>query len=592
MLRAMSESILKENRREGTTVQSIRFDQLKGICIPIPPLAEQKRIVAKVEELLGRVKIVRERLAKVPVTLKRFRQAVLAAACSGRLTEEWREGRCPATRAADVTETGPFELPARWRWVRFEGLINSIRSGSTAVPKLDETAFPILRSSSVRPGVIDLADSRYVELKDSDNEANFLHDGDLLFTRLSGSLEYVANCAVVRSLGKQRIQYPDRLFRVRLRDQANASYIEFIFAAPYLRKAVGELAKSSAGHQRVSQGGITDQMVPLPQPEERDEIVRRVEALFKLADAIEKRVAAAMARADKLTQSILAKAFRGELVSTEAELARAEGREYEPASVLLERIRKDKDAFDSEAQARREGGRMKDENRRAKRRGVGGKEQQGEGMPEAKPATVEKRSGRSQRYRQGAVVSYVVQHLHKSPNFGRTQLEKILNLAQTHLGIELDFEFKRQAAGPFDEAVYKVESLAAKKGWFTTKKRDLFGVTYHPGEKIEEECVWAERILGGNRGAFDALLALMGRMDTDQAELLATVYAAWNDMLIDGRPVTDDTLIAEVYGWHERKKRFGRERILKCVRWMKENGWVPRGTGQRTRASALHERQG
>lgn len=76
---------------------------------------------------------------------------------------------------------------------------------------------------------------------------------------------------------------------------------------------------------------------------EQHEVVRRVEALFKLADAIEKRVAAATARADKLAQSILAKAFRGELVPTEAELARAEGREYEPASVLLERIRKEKE---------------------------------------------------------------------------------------------------------------------------------------------------------------------------------------------------------------------------------------------------------
>src|SRR5262249_49431683 len=78
--------------------------------------------------------------------------------------------------------------------------------------------------------------------------------------------------------------------------------------------------------------------VPRPPLEEQHEIVRRVEALFNLADAIEKRVAAAQSRADKLTQSILAKAFRGELVPTEAELARQEGREYEPASVLLERI--------------------------------------------------------------------------------------------------------------------------------------------------------------------------------------------------------------------------------------------------------------
>jgi type I restriction enzyme, S subunit len=73
--------------------------------------------------------------------------------------------------------------------------------------------------------------------------------------------------------------------------------------------------------------------------DEQREIVRIVEGLFTLADAIEKRVSAASARVEKLTQAILAKAFRGELVPKEAELARREGRDYEPASVLLERIR-------------------------------------------------------------------------------------------------------------------------------------------------------------------------------------------------------------------------------------------------------------
>jgi len=82
----------------------------------------------------------------------------------------------------------------------------------------------------------------------------------------------------------------------------------------------------------------------VPPPEEQQEIVRRVRVLLQAAASIEERVSAATARADKLTQSILAKAFRGELVPTEAELARREGREYEPASVLLERIRSTKGA--------------------------------------------------------------------------------------------------------------------------------------------------------------------------------------------------------------------------------------------------------
>src|SRR5207245_2306425 len=78
--------------------------------------------------------------------------------------------------------------------------------------------------------------------------------------------------------------------------------------------------------------------VPVPPIDEQREIVRRVDALFSLAAAMEQRVDAGIARTDKLTQATLAKAFRGELVPTEAELACREGREYEPASVLLERV--------------------------------------------------------------------------------------------------------------------------------------------------------------------------------------------------------------------------------------------------------------
>ena len=104
-------------------------------------------------------------------------------------------------------------------------------------------------------------------------------------------------------------------------------------------------------------------MTPVPPLEEQHEIVRRVEVLFQLADAIEKRVAAATKRTDKLTQSILAKAFRGELVPTEAELARREGRSYEPASVLLERIQAERKPQGGASRSKRSGG-----TRAAKRR--------------------------------------------------------------------------------------------------------------------------------------------------------------------------------------------------------------------------------
>ena len=146
---------------------------------------------------------------------------------------------------------------------------------------------------------------------------------------------------MVRGVGRRTILYPDKLMRVRLVETSRSSYTEAFFGSPGARERLTRGAKSSAGQQGVSGQDLKNQAFALPPLAEQDEIVRRVEGLFKLADAVEKRVVAATARAGRLTQAILAKAFRGELVPTEAELARREGRAYEPAAELLERIHRE-----------------------------------------------------------------------------------------------------------------------------------------------------------------------------------------------------------------------------------------------------------
>ena len=194
-----------------------------------------------------------------------------------------------------------------------------------------------MRSSSVRPGQIDFADVRFLTEDQSQNAANFLKDGDLLFTRLSGSLEFVANCVQVRNLDQRRIQYPDRLFCARLNDPNQGRFFEIVFAAPQIRAIVTEGAKSSAGHQRISLGNIRKQFVPVPPLSEQQEIVRRVEKLFAFADQIESRLKQAQAHVDHLTQSLLAKAFRGELVPQKSSDV--------PASVLLDQLRVERESM-------------------------------------------------------------------------------------------------------------------------------------------------------------------------------------------------------------------------------------------------------
>ena len=115
-------------------------------------------------------------------------------------------------------------------------------------------------------------------------------------------------------------------------------WLFWAFTSPWLQEQI-RFRSSETTLPILNKGRFKKLAIPLPPIDEQQEIVRRVEALFKLADTIEMHVAAATTRCEKLTQAILAKAFRGELVPTEAELARREGRSYEPASVLFARIR-------------------------------------------------------------------------------------------------------------------------------------------------------------------------------------------------------------------------------------------------------------
>jgi hypothetical protein len=159
-------------------------------------------------------------------------------------------------------------------------------------------------------------------------------------TRYNGSLDLLGVCGMVRGLGEAVVLYPDKLMRVRFyHELILPAYVELFFQVSEVHDRIIAKSKSSAGQNGVSGSDIKNQPFVVPPLPEQHEIVRRVEQLFAFADQIEARFKKAQVQVDRLTQSVLAKAFRGELVPTEAELARRENRSYEPTTELLARIR-------------------------------------------------------------------------------------------------------------------------------------------------------------------------------------------------------------------------------------------------------------
>lgn len=318
-----------ENMTGAVGLRRVPRAFVEAFPLALPPFAEQKVIADKLDILLSQVENTKARLERIPQILKRFRQSVLAAAVSGRLTEAWRE-------------TNKYQ--AAWESMPFADLLLQLRSGAGDKPNDDPEGTPILRSSAVRSMEIDFSDIRYLAKAEQLKKDNFLKPGDLLFTRLSGSAEYVGNCAMVRSIDRH-YQFPDRLFCARLKEPRQARFLEYFCASQNFREHVQGSLKSSAGHQRITLDVIKNAVVEMPSLEEQTEIVHRIDQLFAHADRIEQQVNNALSRVNNLTQSILVKAFRGELTEQwrkdNPELISGEN----SAEALLERIKAERAAM-------------------------------------------------------------------------------------------------------------------------------------------------------------------------------------------------------------------------------------------------------
>lgn len=200
------------------------------------------------------------------------------------------------------------------------------------------------------------------------------------------------------------------------------------------------------------------------------------------------------------------------------------------------------------------------------------------GLDFTTPATPPRKHSRGINFKRGAIAAYAVDRLSDRWEFGRTQMEKALYGAQQVVGVDLEMDFKAFAAGPFDEEIHKLESLANKQQWFHAVSRSgEMGITYRRGAAILDRCGAAKSILGDKLGEFERVLDWMGKMNSEQAGIWTTVHSVWNDLILAGGPIADDRIVKSFYEFHPAKRTIDEKRVRACIQWLRDNRFVPRG---------------
>lgn len=328
--------LTKLNR--STAIPGLNREDAYDLNIGLPPLAEQKIIAEKLDTLLAQVDSTKARLEQIPKILKRFRQAVLAAAMNGKLTEEWRSVNLNVPKFSENFDNIKYfrnaelpEIPESWQWLRFDQIAEIASNLKSPLH------FP--NTTHIAPNHIESWTGKVFGYQtiSEDGVTSAKHEfykGQIIYSKIR---PYLCKVAIASFDGLcSADMYPI--------NSKIDTYFLFRWMLTTTFTDWASNAESRTVLPKINQKDLSEIPVPVPPLSEQHEIVRRVEQLFAYADTIEKQVNNALARVNNLTQSILAKAFRGELTAQwradNPELISGEN----SAAALLEKIKAERAA--------------------------------------------------------------------------------------------------------------------------------------------------------------------------------------------------------------------------------------------------------
>jgi type I restriction enzyme S subunit len=317
--------------------------------VAIPPFNEQRRIVARLEELFTRLDAGVEGLRKVKAQLKRYRQAVLKYAFEGKLTEEWRKTHKdqlePATKLLErikqerrgrlgtkykepppIDVSGLQELPESWIWTRVGEISDIIHYGYTASSTTEPIGPKMLRITDIQADTVNWNDAPYCKIDDDTKQKYVLREGDLVFARTGAT---VGKSYLIRGNIPEAV-FASYLIRIVLSKNVKKEFVYNFFHSPLYWLQIRK-QQLGIGQPNVNSQILARIVLPLPSFPEQERIVEEIDSRLSVAEEIQKTLDRSVKESERLRQSILNKAFTGKLVPQDSS--------DEPADKLLERIK-------------------------------------------------------------------------------------------------------------------------------------------------------------------------------------------------------------------------------------------------------------
>lgn len=305
----------------GTTRDSLNLRDLRKIEIPVAPEPQRSALLGLLESVASLNRSSGQHLAKARRSIARFRQSLLAAACSGRLTPDWRESNpdntpVEAKRAKRATKSySPInidelpEIPDEWRYLPI-GAVFQVETGTT--PSKNESGFyvpkgglPFFKPTDLEAGV-EVSDAREYLSQAGARKARPLPEGTVCVTSIGATIGKTGLLAVEGATNQQ-------INAILPANGMEPRFVYYSCISPFFQRSI-VVNSSETTMPIINKGRFEELHLPIPPVEEQTEIVRRIDALMSLADSLTNRVTDASRRLDRISQAILAKAFRGELI--------------------------------------------------------------------------------------------------------------------------------------------------------------------------------------------------------------------------------------------------------------------------------------